>query len=831
MATGVKPRNEDVQLTRSDLETIQDAMKDKKFRDMLVDYCEEIRDPANQALYQKEMVQLEKERGYDVTFINPKGGYVIKTSVAGDRKAFINICSNDIVEKPSYTVQKVNGKKGMNWQIPYSLIPPREDYDHNRQRCVIYDVVFHSDTLRMANVNKQFRDLVNKTAVDGLNKSYNIHLDNNNLRFPKSYYKGMAIPAVIRKEDPNFKPPEDDDEETISPDILEKLYPQKSYSENQTEKVKEIHVHSEQSIKAKKTNDYIHSTEGGYTIPKYMLKQQKNVDFQDYTYSKDCKQYTAIPNQLVVEINLPLLSTTKDCMLDVKERSLSLKSENPAKYKLEIPLPYPVSDECGSAKFDKARHLLIVTLPVIKRNFNNLIKTNYSKIDSGVESEDNASSQSDDDNVNSNLVKELQSVTCECLDAQMPTLINSESEFFDPTFGYILPSYTYNILDDVVAFTFHVKNTEPDSVKVKNVDNKLYIKFTSVGSGFTPVHYAAVIIFDEFVRFDDVNGEAWDNNVILQLVIVGELPTKFQLGLDGDAPQCVYFDMSQAKKSMKMLQEAPKESDISSLPPIVEVTNLSTETNIVVSSNHSDIDEDDTESVFDEKEIVWSQTSSEIGAKSILRKPMMMRSYSESSVGEFASSIDYISSDCIPEESSLKKTVRFNDVIARQFYRYNSSIEGQKKKNQRKKSKKRNQERRKSESEAEDDIGALSQNSKPRLKSALKQRRDSGLADTSDADTDCKNTPEEESYNKNFQSYNNNNKKLFNIINNEHSSQDKPDIWESKKTEHKEVQDKSEPITCDNIKHNTDLYNPNRLNKGKYLEVAFKNDLIFELDM
>lgn len=36
--------------------------------------------------------------------------------------------------------------------------------------------------------------------------------------------------------------------------------------------------------------------------------------------------------------------------------------------------------------------------------------------------------------------------------------------------------------------------------------------------------------------------------------------------------------------------------------------------------------------------------------------------------------------------------------------RYNSSIEGQKKKNQRKKSKKRTQERRKSESEAEDDI-------------------------------------------------------------------------------------------------------------------------------
>lgn len=42
-------------------------------------------------------------------------------------------------------------------------------------------------------------------------------------------------------------------------------------------------------------------------------------------------------------------------------------------------------------------------------------------------------------------------------------------------------------------------------------------------------------------------------------------------------------------------------------------------------------------------------------------------------------------------------------------FRYNSSIEGQKKKNQRKKSKKRSQDRRKSESEAEDEISNSSQ--------------------------------------------------------------------------------------------------------------------------
>jgi dynein assembly factor 2, axonemal len=228
MATGVKPRDEESQLTRSDLETIQEAMKNKKFRDLLVDYCEEVRDPANQAVYQKEMTQLEKERGFDVTFINPKGGYVIKTSVAGDRKAFINICSNNNIGKPSCRVEEVNGKKGMNWKLPYSIIPPREDYDNKKVRCVIYDVVFHPDTLRMAEVNKRFRELVNKTAYEGLQNTYNIHFDSNNFRFPKAQYKGMNMPAVIRKEDPNYKPPAEEESEELPTELLEKLYPQRN---------------------------------------------------------------------------------------------------------------------------------------------------------------------------------------------------------------------------------------------------------------------------------------------------------------------------------------------------------------------------------------------------------------------------------------------------------------------------------------------------------------------------------------------------------------------------------------------------------------------------
>lgn len=125
------------------------------------------------------------------------------------------------------------------------------------------------------------------------------------------------------------------------------------------------------------------------------------------------------------------------------------------------------------------------------------------------------------------------------------------------------------------------------------------------------------------------------------------------------------------------------------------------------------------------------------------------------------------------------------------------------------------------------------------MKSVLKPRRDSGLADTSDAESECKNTPDERSFNTaNDDGYSENNnieetsfgdKSVLNIIGHEETVTNKSeaDIWESETCKRTQ----RERITCDNIQHNTNLYDPEKLNKGQYLEVMFKNDLIFDLDM
>jgi dynein assembly factor 2 len=69
-----------------------------------------LQDPENQLTYQTELRQLEKERGKVIHFVNPVGGFVLKTSVDGSKKAFVNVASNTLIKKPSFEVAVQNNK-------------------------------------------------------------------------------------------------------------------------------------------------------------------------------------------------------------------------------------------------------------------------------------------------------------------------------------------------------------------------------------------------------------------------------------------------------------------------------------------------------------------------------------------------------------------------------------------------------------------------------------------------------------------------------------------------------------------------------------------------
>lgn len=474
---------ETLNVSRDEVNRIGEALKKEEFRKMLIDYCEEISDPENRKLYEMEITQMEKERGVDVTFINPVPAYVIKTSADGSTKTFVNIATNEKIDKPS-SVSSTNaaGQRGLTWSLPYTLAPPRRDMDKKNQLCQVYDVVFHPDALHLASRNVAFRKLVNDTAIDAIQQAFDVKLDRANLKFPKISYKGIPKPTVIRKRIGNFEEPEPSPIDSIFPPMPKETKPS--------------------VIKPTET------PADDFTIPKYKIVQRRGIDFHEMTNEIDAKLNLTIPSEIIVTIDLPLLNTTQDANLDVTNKRITLTSEKPAKYRLDINLPYDVKEENGTAKFDKAKRQLVISLPVVPEK--KLRITDFQREDSGIES--------DHQSINGK-VDEIESSESS-IDSPVQEMLNDNDVFLESNIDYILPSFTFNQIEEILAFTLHVKNVDPSSIVIDRKDflNTAYIKFASIGAGFFPIHYSFCVKFPSKQTgiFRDITAEAWDNNVIFQ---------------------------------------------------------------------------------------------------------------------------------------------------------------------------------------------------------------------------------------------------------------------------------------------------------------------------
>lgn len=92
----------------------------------------------------------------------------------------------------------------------------------------------------------------------------------------------------------------------------------------------------------------------------------------------------------------------------------------------------------------------------------------------------------------------------------------------DASKEFVLPHFTYNRFENIVAFTLHVKNVEPESLVVTNTDTSYQCTFSTLGSGYVPAYYAFYfeIPADSQARIMYTpQTEAWENNVVVQLTL------------------------------------------------------------------------------------------------------------------------------------------------------------------------------------------------------------------------------------------------------------------------------------------------------------------------
>lgn len=355
----------ELNMTEDEVDRLTKAFKDENFRKMLHDYAQEISDPENKKKYEEEIKLLEQERGNTIEFVHPTPFKALRTSVDGSQRCYINICANDKVGKPSSS-QGVSeeGCRGQYWSLPHNLHPGRQFTDKKGKKFIVYDVIFHPDTLHIARRSKRFMDLVDNTAIQAIQKSFNVSLDSNNLKEMKTKYKGTPQPCVVRKPIPGYKPKEPSDAfDPLAFPYPDKKRPTTSKEANSAEspatktsagaaEPKNIHV------QPLKTN--------GPTQPNYTVKYRSYIDIQDFRCSRDSAQ-SPRPKEILVTIDVPLLKAVTEASLEVEERRLLLESKTPA-YRLDLPLAYPVNEEKGEAKFNRQKGQLTVTLPVLPSN-------------------------------------------------------------------------------------------------------------------------------------------------------------------------------------------------------------------------------------------------------------------------------------------------------------------------------------------------------------------------------------------------------------------------------------------------------------------------------
>ncbi|XP_050753557.1 protein kintoun [Gymnogyps californianus] len=334
-------RLDELELSAEEAERLQQAFRDEQFRALFAEYAAELADPEQRRLYEEEVTALERERGVEVRFVHPAAGYVLRTSQAGSRRCYLNVCSN-----PHVGVPQVHAEPGGHrWALPYSLAPGREELGRGGQRRLVYDVVFHPAALRLAARSARFRRLLNDTALEAVERHCAVQLDRTNaavLRGTK--YKGVPQAPVIRTPLPGGAPPPAADGGSPLPPFP---FPPAAAAAPPPPAAPPA------------------ARPPGPTTPRWSIRHRSYVDLQDYRCCRDSAP-SPVPRELVVTVELPLLRSAAQAALEIRGRELRLDSQRPA-YRLRLRLPYDVDENRGRAAFNKAQRQLLVTLPVVPR--------------------------------------------------------------------------------------------------------------------------------------------------------------------------------------------------------------------------------------------------------------------------------------------------------------------------------------------------------------------------------------------------------------------------------------------------------------------------------
>ncbi|CAF3440212.1 unnamed protein product [Rotaria socialis] len=537
--TSFEDKLKDLNLSNDELKRFSDAFKNDEFRKLFIEYAEELNDPKSRELYEKEICAVEAQRGLDAKFVHPKPGHVIKTTIDGTKKCFINIATNEHVEKPSYNkTAGTNGKQGVSWSLPHCLAGPHEDIDHESKPCTVYDVIFSPDTYRMAETNGRFMNMLQDSALDSVENNYHCKLDRNNVKKLKMKFKGVPKATIIRKKKENQQEETVQDTEKALKDETDDII-EKAISNAQNHKVvlsshnRAVNPPPSNNMNQTETTIAPRTDENGFTIPTYRIVHRGEFDIQDCSNSLVTQVHSMRPKELVVEIDLPLCASSSNVDLDVCERTLKLSCNAP-KYSLDLHLPYPVRESDSHARFDKKQRKLLVTLAVIKET------PSIIQMDTNVDMDE----KNEEAEASTEIVPTIETTN---------ESVSSDEKASSITYTCIPFEYKQGLAH--IALVLYVKNIDKPTLKIENDGQHITIKLSSLGSGFYPLYHQLYLDFDEPMVFDTTESSSTikfnDDNVLILLKKISNDKhlTKFTSSVNGDDMTVNYFPASTAMET------------------------------------------------------------------------------------------------------------------------------------------------------------------------------------------------------------------------------------------------------------------------------------------
>jgi hypothetical protein len=243
--------------------------------------------------------------------------------------------------------------QGTNWSIPHSITAHRIDTDKKGGNCIVYDVVYHPKTIRLAEEDGRLKDMVIKTAMDGIESRFTIHtFDRQTIKFPKMTFKGSVHRSMIR-EKKGESPSERSNQAYVNGEVPTAI-----------ESLAKTFEHEQKQAQGGGT-PASPPTEPAHQ-PKFTIVHRGAFDMLDFRLAPDAEgAHRSRPKDLVVTVYLPLCSSARGVELDITAEQLSVHCASPGPYRLETALPYPVDQDKGTATFDKSKKALIITLPLL----------------------------------------------------------------------------------------------------------------------------------------------------------------------------------------------------------------------------------------------------------------------------------------------------------------------------------------------------------------------------------------------------------------------------------------------------------------------------------